>query len=123
MLVEPDLLHQVQEAAERHSVPVAAWLRQAMRQVTHKDFPPSWHAEAARGGRPRSHDSRYYGQRFMLRLDDETSTKLGTLMQTFDRTAAEIIRQLIAQAKSEDFPPSWQLAVEEHRPREARSDV
>jgi hypothetical protein len=65
MLVEPDLLHQVQKAAESHGVAVAAWLRQAMRQVTHQDFPPSWHAEAARGGRPRSHDSRDYGQRFM----------------------------------------------------------
>jgi predicted transcriptional regulator len=65
MLVEPDLLQQVQDVAESHSVSVAAWLRQAMRQVTHKDFPPSWHAEAARGGRSRSHDSRYYGQRFM----------------------------------------------------------
>jgi hypothetical protein len=115
MLVEPDLLYQVQEAAESHRVPVAAWLRQAMRQVTHQDFPPSWHAEAARGGRPRSHDSRYYGQRFMLLLDDETSTKLGTLMQTFDRSAAEIIRQLIAQASPEEFPQSWHLAVNEHR--------
>jgi predicted transcriptional regulator len=115
MLVEPDLLHQVQEAAESHSVPVAAWLRQATRQVTHQDFPPSWHAEAARGGRARSHDSRYYGQRFMLRLDDETSTKLGTLMQTFDRSAAEIIRQLIAQAKPEDFPEGWHLALNEQR--------
>jgi predicted transcriptional regulator len=114
MLVEPDLLQQVQ-AAESHGVAVAVWLRQAMRQVTHKDFPPSWHAETARGGRPRSHDSRYYGQRFMLRLDNETSTKLGTLMQTFDRSAAEIIRQLIAQARPEDFPQSWHLAVNEHR--------
>jgi predicted transcriptional regulator len=120
MLVEPDLLHQVQEAAESHSVTVAAWLRQAMRQVTHKDFPPSWHAEAARGGRPRSHDSRYYGQRFMLRVDDETSTELGTLMQTFDRSAAEVIRQLIAQAMPDEFPPSWQIAVNEQRQRAAQ---
>jgi predicted transcriptional regulator len=115
VLLEPDLLHQVQEAADSHSVPVAGWLRQAMRQVTQKDFPPSWHAEAARGGRPRSHDSRYCGQRFMLRLDDETSAKLGTLIQTFDRSAAEIIRQLIAQARPEEFPPSWHLAVNECR--------
>jgi hypothetical protein len=53
-------------------------------------------------------------------LDDETSTKLGTLMQTFDRSAAEIIRQLIAQARSEDFPPSWHLAADERRQPDAR---
>jgi predicted transcriptional regulator len=53
-------------------------------------------------------------------LDDETSTKLGTLMQTFDRSAAEIIRQLIAQARPEEFPPSWQLAVDEQRQRAAQ---
>jgi hypothetical protein len=58
----------------------------------------------------------------MLRLEDETSTKLGTLMQTFDRSAAEIIRQLIAQAASEDFPQSWQLAVQECHASHARRD-
>jgi hypothetical protein len=120
ILVDPELLQEVQEAADAHGVTVAAWLRHAMRQMTHKGFPPNWHAEAARGGRLRSHDSRYYGQRFMLRLDDETSTKLGTLMQTFDRSAAEIIRQLIAQAAPEDFPQSWHLAVAERRQPDAR---
>jgi hypothetical protein len=49
-------------------------------------------------------------------LDDETSTKLGTLMQTFDRSAAEIIRQLIAEATPEDFPSSWHRAVGQHHP-------
>ena len=58
----------------------------------------------------------------MLRLDDETSSKLATLTQTFHRSAAEVIRQLIAQAESEDFPQSWQLAVEERQHREARRD-
>jgi hypothetical protein len=41
-------------------------------------------------------------------------------MHTFHRPAAEIIRQLIAQATPEDFPPSWHLAVEEHRQRQGR---
>jgi hypothetical protein len=110
------MLQQVQAAANAHGDGVAAWERHAMRQVRGDDFPASWHAAAVHGGTPRSHDSRYYGQRFMLRLDEETSTKLGTLMQTFHRSAAEIIRQLIAQVTPEDFPPSWHMAAMERRP-------
>jgi predicted transcriptional regulator len=112
MLVGPDLLQQVQEAAEAHGVSVAAWLRQAMRQVTLADFPASWRAGDIA---PRSHDSGYYHRRFMLRLDNDTQRKLETLMHTFHRPAAEIIRQLIAQARPEEFPESWHLAVREHR--------
>jgi hypothetical protein len=119
VLVEPDLLQQVQDAANAHGVTVAAWLRHALRRVTPDDFPPSWRAEQTA---TRSHDSSYYGTRFMLRLDHETLTELAALMQTFDRSAAEIIRQLIAQAIPEAFPPSWHLAVEERRPRKARNN-
>jgi predicted transcriptional regulator len=117
MLVEPDLLQHVQEAAENHSVTVAAWLRQAMRQVTLEEFSASW-----REGKsvPRSHESGYYHRTFGLRLDAVTSHTLEVLTQTFDRSAAEIIRQLIAQARSEVFPESWQLAVEECRQPDAR---
>ncbi len=68
----------------------------------------------------RSHDSRYFGRRFMLRLDDASWDKLDALAQHFDRSAADIIRQLIAQAKPRDFPKSWQLRVEECRQQEAR---
>jgi hypothetical protein len=56
-------------------------------------------------------------------LDEGTSRKLEALTETFDRSAAEIIRQLITQAMPEDFPPSWRLAVEERQPREAWSDA
>ena len=115
MLLEPELLQQVQEAAAVHGATVAAWVRQAMRQVTLDDFPDSWQAEDVHDPSPRSHDSRQYRTRFMLRLDDETSEKLDTLTRGFDRPAAEVIRQLIAQAKAEDFPPSWQLAVAERQ--------
>jgi predicted transcriptional regulator len=112
MLLERELLQQVQEAPDAHSVSVAAWLRHAMRQVTREDFPPSWRAgESA----VRSHDSGHYGRRFMLRFDDETLRKLDTLTQTFQRSAAEVIRQLIAQARPEEFPQSWRLAEEERR--------
>jgi hypothetical protein len=119
MLVDREPLRQAQEAADAHVADTAAWERHAMRQVTYEDFPASWRAvETA----PRSHDSGYYSTRFMLRLDEATSRQLETLTQTFHRSAAEVIRQLIAQAKSEDFPPSWHLAVEKRRPREVRSD-
>jgi predicted transcriptional regulator len=119
VLLEPDLLQQVQEAAAAHGVTVAAWVRHAMRQVTPDDFPLSWHAVAAQGSRPRSHDSRQYGTRFMLRLDASTRGRLEDLSHHFDRSHAEIIRQLITQAKPGDFPESWQMAAEESRIRRA----
>ena len=80
MLLEPMLRQQVQDAAAAHGVSMAAWVRQAMRQVTRADFPPSWRAGETP---PRSHESGHYGTRFMLRLDDQTSRKLATLVQTF----------------------------------------
>jgi predicted transcriptional regulator len=120
MLLEPELLQQVQEAAAVYGASMAAWLREAVRRVTGDDFPDSWHAEAAQDDQRRSHDSRRYSTRFMLRLDDETSNTLGILTRTFDRSAAEVIRHLIAQATPEDFPTSWRLAVAAHRPLDAR---
>jgi predicted transcriptional regulator len=120
MLLEPELLQQVQEGAAVHGATVAVWLRQAIRQITLEEFPDSWQAEDIQGRRPRSHDSRQYRTRFMLRLDDETSEKLHTLTRTFDRSAAEVLRHRIAQATPEDFPQSWRLAAAAHRPQDAR---
>jgi predicted transcriptional regulator len=119
LLVNPELLQQVQDAAESRGVTVAAWLRQAMRQVTPDDFPPSWRAGDIATG---SHDSGYYYRKFQLRLDDDTARKLETLTQTFHRPAAEIIRQLIAEAAPENFPQSWHLAVQERRPESSRGE-
>jgi hypothetical protein len=68
----------------------------------------------------RSHESGYFRRKFGLRLDAVTSRKLEALMHTFDRSAAEIIRALIAQATPEDFPQSWHMAVSERRPQNAR---
>jgi predicted HicB family RNase H-like nuclease len=116
ILVAPELLQQVQEAADAQGVSVAVWLRHAMRQVTPDDFPPSWRAEETA---VRSHESGYFRRKFGLRLDEVTSRKLEALANTFDRSAAEIIRQLITQARLEDFPSSWQLAVDERRPPDA----
>jgi predicted transcriptional regulator len=118
VLVEPALMAQVQEAAAGHGASVAAWVRCALRQVTLEDFPASWRTgETA----PRSHESGYYHRPFMLRLNDETSAKLATLAQTLHRSAAEVIRQLIAQATPEVFPESWHMAAQERRAREAQS--
>ena len=109
-LVDPELLARVQDAADAHGASVAAWVRQAMRQVTLEDFPASWRAgETA----PRSHESGYFRRKLGLRLDESTSRTLATLTQRFDRSAADVIRHLIAQAPLEDFPPSWQGAVDE----------
>jgi hypothetical protein len=44
----------------------------------------------------RSRDSRYYGKRFMMRLDPETWKNIEELSAHFDKSIAEIIRQLIA---------------------------
>jgi predicted transcriptional regulator len=118
MLVDPELCQQVQEAADVHGTSVAAWLRHAMRQVTPDDFPPSWRAEETA---VRSHDSGYFRRKFGLRLDNVASRKLEALTLTFDRSADEIIRQLIAQAAPDDFPQSWQLAVDEERQRETQA--
>jgi hypothetical protein len=79
-LLEPTLRQQVQDAAAAHGVSAAAWLRHAMHQVTLEDFPASWRAGEMV---PRSHESCLYGTRFMLRLDDETSSKLDALTQAF----------------------------------------
>jgi hypothetical protein len=56
----------------------------------------------------RSHDSRYDGKRFMMRLDPQTWEKLEELFAHSDKSVAEIIRHLVAQAKPEDFPRAWQ---------------
>jgi predicted transcriptional regulator len=110
VLLEPELLQQVQHAAAAHGANMAAWLREAVRRVTTEDFPASWRAAATPG---RSHESGYFRQKFGMRLDEVTSRKLEALTQACHRPAAEIIRQLITQARPEDFPQSWQMAVEE----------
>jgi hypothetical protein len=98
-------------------------LRYTLRTITAVDFPASWQAgDAPRRetteGRP--HDSRAYGRRFMLQLDETTWEKLEGLSRHFKQSSAEIIRQLVAQATPEAFLTSWRLAAAEHRPQDAR---
>lgn len=121
--LEPELRQQVEEAATTAGGDISSWLRHALRQVTVADFPASWQAGKAdtRGTiRGRSHDSRYYGKRFMLRLDDPTWQRLDGLARHFDRSIAEVIRQLVMQATPQQFPQSWQLAVKERQQQRAR---
>lgn len=113
----------MRKAAQAAGGDVAPWLRHLLRAITATDFPASWRAgEALRRGIPEScsHDSQAYGKRFMLRLHETTWETLERLSRHFDKSSAEIIRQLIAQVTLEDFPESWQLAAE-HRPRPARA--
>jgi hypothetical protein len=88
-----------------------------VRQITITDFPASWQEATPR---ERSHDSRTYTERFMLRLDESSQTKLQQLVTQFGTSKAEIIRQLVAQAEPEDFPPSWQMRATERRTQQPR---
>jgi predicted transcriptional regulator len=121
--LEPELRHQVEAAARAAGGDISAWLRHAVRQVTVADFPASWQAarrEPTARGSTRSHDSRHYRKRFMMRLDDASTRKLDELAQHFDRSTADVLRQLIAQASPNVFPKSWRLAAEERQQQQAR---
>jgi hypothetical protein len=122
-MVDAALHRQVKAAATGAGVNVAPWMRHMMRQVRPSDFPKSWQMrtrEQRESASQRSHDSRYYGTRFMLRLDAMARARLEALASHFDASQAELIRQLIIQAKVEDFPPSWHLAAGERRRRPRR---
>jgi hypothetical protein len=88
-----------------------------VRRIAVADFPSGWQADTPG---ERSQDSTTYGKRFMLRLGEPTWEKLDALSTSFGTSAAAIIRQLIAQATPDDFPPSWQLRTAEHRARPPR---
>jgi hypothetical protein len=110
LFVERELHARVEGAATAAGVKIAPLLRQMVRQITVTDFPAGWQEERSE---ERSHDSRTYTERFMLRLDETSQTKLQQLIKRFGASKAEIIRQLINQAEPEDFPPSWQMGAAE----------
>jgi hypothetical protein len=111
----------VQALATSAGGDISAWLRYAVQQITAADFPASWQATSAEQQRApkRSHDSRQYGTRFMLRLDEVSLDKLDAFTQVFVTPRADVIRQLIMQATPKVFPKSWHLAAEERRQRQA----
>ena len=115
--VASDLHVHVQNAAAAAGVKTAYWLRHMVRQITITDFPASWQEATPP---ERSHDSRTYTERFMLRLDDPSQTKLQQLITQFGVSKAEIIRHLIAQAEPEDFSKSWHLRAAERRGQQAQ---
>jgi predicted transcriptional regulator len=117
LYVASDLHEHVEKAAAAAGVKAAPWLRHMVRQITITDFPASWQEATPR---ERSHDSRTYTTRFMLRLDESSQTKLEQLIRQLGVSKADIIRQLIAQAKPEDFPPSWQMRATERRAQQPR---
>jgi hypothetical protein len=122
-MVDAELHQQVKAAAVSAGGDVAPWMRHMLRRITKRDFPKSWQIRTREQRKPasqRSHDSRYYGTRFMLRLDASAWGRLEELARHFDESQAAIIRQLIVQARLEDFPPSWHMAVEERRRRPRR---
>jgi hypothetical protein len=80
---------------------------------------PSCYPQEGRSG-GRSHDSRHDDTRCMLRLDDQMREKLEGLSTHFDTSAAEVIRQLVAQATPKDFPKGWQTRAAERRADQPR---
>jgi hypothetical protein len=115
--VDSHLYAAVHKAATTAGVTIAPWLRHMVRRITVADFPGSWQAERSE---TRSHDSRIYGARFMLRLDAASETTLQRLSAHFDVPRAAIIRQLLAQATPDRFPASWHLRVAERHAEQVR---
>jgi hypothetical protein len=101
----------VEQVASAAGMKMAPWLRSIVREITLTDFSASWREATSE---ERSHDSRIYGTRFMLRLDKTSQIKLQKLMQQFGVPKAHIIRQLIRQATPEDFPNSLHIRAAEH---------
>ena len=63
----------VQQAAKVAGMKIASWLRHMVRQIALTDFPASWREETSG---ERSHDSRDYDTRFMLRLGEPSREQL-----------------------------------------------
>jgi hypothetical protein len=110
LFVDTGLHAQVEQAVTAAGINIAPWLRSMVRQMTSDDFPASWQAATAE---ERSHDSRIYGTRLMLRLDQTSQTKLQQLISHLRASTADIIRQLILQATPDDFPTRWHLRAAE----------
>jgi predicted HicB family RNase H-like nuclease len=103
--LEPEVRKQVHAAARAAGGEASAWVCHALAQVTLAELLA--HGQMGRA-RPRAHDSRHYDRRYMLRLDDQTREKLAGLARHFGTSIAEVVRQLVAQAKAEEFPARWQ---------------
>jgi hypothetical protein len=115
LYVPSELYEHVEKAATAAGVQAAPWLRHMVRRVTIEDLPALWQEATPT---ERSHDSRTYTERFMLRLDATSSLKLQELVDRFDVPKAAIIRHLLSQTEPDDFPKSWHMrAAERYVPR------
>jgi hypothetical protein len=119
LYVDTALHARVEKVASASGVKTAPWLCSVVRQITLTEFPVSWQEATLE---ERSHDSRTYSRRFMLRLDAPSETKLQQLKRQFGASNAHIIRQLIIQATFEDFPKSWHRRSTERFAQQARPD-
>jgi hypothetical protein len=117
LYVSSDLREQVKKAAAAAWLNTAPWLRHMVRRVAIEDFPASWQEATPR---ERSHDSRMYLKRFMLRLDEPSQTTLEHLIKALGASKAEIIRHLITHATPEEFQESWHKRAAECRARQPR---
>jgi predicted HicB family RNase H-like nuclease len=117
LYVPVELHARAQNAAAAAGVHLAPWLRHIVQHIGMADFPARWYEGQAEG---RSHESRRYGRRFMLRLDEPTRATLDALAPHFETSGAEIIRQLLAQATPEVFPAYSQLRAVEPRYHQRR---
>ncbi len=117
LYVDSELHARVEQAATAAGMHLAPWLRHMVRQITVTDFAASWQEATPK---ERSYGSRIYPERFMLRLDAPSQTKLQHLITQFGVSKAEMIRQLIAQATLEDFPKSWQMRAAARSPQRIR---
>jgi hypothetical protein len=97
VLLEPELLQQVQDAAAAHGVSTAAWLCEALLRITVDDFPASWRTGEMAG---RSHEPAYFHRKFGMRLDAVTSRKLEAFMERY--LAGEVEPDAI-----DDFVEEW----------------
>ena len=80
--VDSHLYAAVRKVTTTAGVTIALWLRHMVRQITVADFPGSWREARSE---TRSHDSRIYGARFMLRLDAASETTLQRLAEQVPR--------------------------------------
>jgi hypothetical protein len=110
LYVECELHQRAQKASIAVGMHIARWPLSMVRQITLADFPASWQEATLE---ERSHDSRTYGTRFIIRLDKISQTKLQQFITQLDTSKAQIIRQLLVQAKLEDFPKSWHMRAAE----------
>jgi hypothetical protein len=104
--LEPERREQVEAAATTAGGDISAWLRHAVDLVTMADFPASWQAASTEQQRApkRSHDSRQYGTRFMLGLDEDSLGKLDAFTEVFAPSRADVIRQRITRRARRGFP-------------------